>query len=202
MNTVKVMGMLVAGVVAQSSITTIPSMSMSMSSSLSSAASSVTTIDPASLINSTAPTYTYFNVTITSTVVVNELTTLCPEATTLTFNDCEYTATAGEQIVVTNCPCTVTTALPTLTSSICTEPTLPMVPVAPSAPPAPVPTTETEVAAAAPTAPAETVETEAPAEPTEPAATLPPVVQVGGAASNFGQVQGLALAVAAVALGL
>ncbi|KAI0166023.1 hypothetical protein GGR57DRAFT_2345 [Xylariaceae sp. FL1272] len=189
MKTVTAMGMLVAGVVAQSSITTVPSMSMSSSS----AASSVTTIDPASLSNSTAPTYTYFNITITSTVIVDELTTLCAEATTLTFNDCEYTATAGEEIVVTNCPCTVTTALPTLTSSICTEPTLPMVPVAPVVPAAPVPTTETEIGAPAPAAPTEA---------SEPAETLPPVVQVGGGTSNFGKVTGFALALAAVAFGL
>lgn len=64
---------------------------------------------PAPLTNGTHPVWSYFNVTVTSVVVVQELTTLCEEATTLTFNDCEYPATKGEVVVVTNCPCTVTT---------------------------------------------------------------------------------------------
>lgn len=54
------------------------------------------------------PVWSYFNVTVTSVVVVQELTTVCKEATTLTFNGCEYPATAGQVVVVTNCPCTVT----------------------------------------------------------------------------------------------
>ena len=60
--------------------------------------------------NGTAPpVYTYWNTTVTTAIVVAELTTVCPEPTTLTFNDCEYPVTAGETLVVTNCPCTVTT---------------------------------------------------------------------------------------------
>ncbi|KAH8161690.1 hypothetical protein CIB48_g6571 [Xylaria polymorpha] len=58
------------------------------------------------------PVWSYFNVTVTSVVVVQELTTVCKEATTLTFNGCEYPATAGQVVVVTNCPCTVTKASP------------------------------------------------------------------------------------------
>ena len=54
-------------------------------------------------------TWSTWNTTVTTAIVVAELTTVCPEPTTLTFNDCEYPVTAGETLVVTNCPCTVTT---------------------------------------------------------------------------------------------
>ena len=63
--------------------------------------------------NGTAPpVYTYWNTTVTTAIVVAELTTVCAEPTTLTFNDCEYPVTAGETLVVTNCPCTLTTVSP------------------------------------------------------------------------------------------
>ncbi|KAK6198328.1 hypothetical protein LQW54_010412 [Pestalotiopsis sp. IQ-011] len=64
-------------------------------------------------------TWSWFNTTVTSTVVVAELVTFCPAATTLSFNGVEYTATEGETVTVTNCPCTLTTTLPTVTSTIC-----------------------------------------------------------------------------------
>lgn len=54
-------------------------------------------------------TWSWFNTTVTSTVVVAELVTFCPAATTLSFNGVEYTATDGETVTVTNCPCTLTT---------------------------------------------------------------------------------------------
>ncbi|KAI0437299.1 hypothetical protein F4803DRAFT_160564 [Xylaria telfairii] len=112
-NTLAVVGLLAAGVMGQSSapfpLTT-----------------STAVVDPTPAMghihgNGTmaTPVWSYFNVTVTSVVVVQELTTLCPEATTLTFNDCKYPATAGQVVVVTNCPCTVTKAIPTLTSSLC-----------------------------------------------------------------------------------
>jgi len=41
------------------------------------------------------------------TTTVEVLTTVCPEATHLTFNGVTYTATASETITITNCPCTV-----------------------------------------------------------------------------------------------
>ncbi|KAI4603017.1 hypothetical protein KJ359_005807 [Pestalotiopsis sp. 9143b] len=72
-------------------------------------------------LSSSSPnvTWSWFNTTVTSTVVVAELVTFCPAATTLSFNGVEYTATEGETVTVTNCPCTLTTTLPTITSTIC-----------------------------------------------------------------------------------
>lgn len=53
--------------------------------------------------------WTYWNTTVSTVTVVDELTTVCVEKTTLTFNECEYPVTKGETLVVTNCPCTLTT---------------------------------------------------------------------------------------------
>ncbi|KAK7997275.1 hypothetical protein PG989_005315 [Apiospora arundinis] len=47
------------------------------------------------------------------------LITVCPTATTYTFNGCVYPVTQGQTLTVTNCPCTITTNKPTLTSSLC-----------------------------------------------------------------------------------
>ncbi|KAI1335860.1 hypothetical protein F5Y15DRAFT_224914 [Xylariaceae sp. FL0016] len=116
----------VAAASAQSSspaaaITTDPAMLMSGSmvvgSSSMTAMPSSSMMDPANV--TAAPTYSYYNTTITTTLVVDVVTTSCAEATTLTFNGCEYPATAGEVVVVTDCPCMVTTAMPTLTSELC-----------------------------------------------------------------------------------
>jgi hypothetical protein len=41
------------------------------------------------------------------TTTVDVLTTVCPYATSMTFNGVTYTATAHETITITNCPCTV-----------------------------------------------------------------------------------------------
>jgi len=41
------------------------------------------------------------------TTTVDVFTTVCPFATSLTFNGQTYTATASETITITNCPCTV-----------------------------------------------------------------------------------------------
>ncbi|RYP65209.1 hypothetical protein DL769_006399 [Monosporascus sp. CRB-8-3] len=55
------------------------------------------------------PVWSWYNTTVTKTAVVAELTTVCATPTVLTFNDCEYTASVPFQtLVVTNCPCTVT----------------------------------------------------------------------------------------------
>ncbi|KAI8953603.1 hypothetical protein F4801DRAFT_576219 [Xylaria longipes] len=138
----------------------------------------------------TPPVWSFFNVTVTSVVVVQELTTLCKEATTLTFNDCTYPATAGQVVVVTNCPCTVTTAVPHWTSSLC--------------PP--------ETAKPAPPTVGHTVATPAPAPPAtstvvvpggKPSGTAPPAVQVAGASSlENGNTASFVMAAVAVALGL
>ncbi|KAI8628171.1 hypothetical protein F5Y19DRAFT_476577 [Xylariaceae sp. FL1651] len=170
-------------------------MSSMASSATSSVTSSTTTVDPASLTsaigNNTMPVWAYFNTTVISTTVVEAFTTLCPEATTLTFNDCEYPATAGEIVVVTNCPCTVTTAVPTLTSSICP----PEATVSSWSAPPPV----VEVA------PPGTTTTWA-AVPTSSSSAMPsapPVVQVAGASPvDSGSMTGLMIAVVAVAFGL
>ncbi|KAI2626203.1 hypothetical protein GGS21DRAFT_546208 [Xylaria nigripes] len=82
--------------------------------------------------NHTAPTWSYYATTVTTVVVVQSLTTKCEQATTLTFNDCEYPATAGQVVVVTNCPCTVTTTIATMTSSL-NAPTQTASPVPPHA---------------------------------------------------------------------
>lgn len=57
---------------------------------------------------SASPVWQYYNMTVPTTVVVPALTTVCPYATTMTYNNVAYTATKGETITVTNCPCTVT----------------------------------------------------------------------------------------------
>ncbi|KAI5868282.1 hypothetical protein GGS23DRAFT_608923 [Durotheca rogersii] len=61
--------------------------------------------------------YSYFNTTVTTTVVVEALTTVCPLATVLTYGDVPYTATEGETVTVEGCPCTVEKVIPTLAST-------------------------------------------------------------------------------------
>ncbi|KAI1650603.1 uncharacterized protein F4817DRAFT_236899 [Daldinia loculata] len=76
---------------------------------------------PAYPVNNTAPSsvWQYYNTTVPTTVVVPQFTTVCPEATTLSYNGVQYTVTKGETVTVTNCPCTISTAVHTLTSSLC-----------------------------------------------------------------------------------
>lgn len=50
---------------------------------------------------------------VTVTSVVESFVTYCPEATAITTNGNTYTAPAGGYITVTNCPCTITTTVPT-----------------------------------------------------------------------------------------
>lgn len=66
-----------------------------------SSASSSTTADAVSHNSTTAQS------TIWTTAVVSHLTTFCPEATTLTFNQATYTVNASAWVTVTDCPCTV-----------------------------------------------------------------------------------------------
>ncbi|KAI1494347.1 hypothetical protein F5X96DRAFT_665850 [Biscogniauxia mediterranea] len=131
------------GVVAQSTTATVTD------SALATAASSAAVLSsapPAAAANGTA-SFAFFNTTVTTTLVVNALTTVCAEATTLTFNGCEYPATAGEIVTVTNCPCTITTAQQILTSSLCEKP-FPKPTGAPVMPPAPPGVTAIPVPAA------------------------------------------------------
>ncbi|KAI9147257.1 Clock-controlled protein 6 [Paramyrothecium foliicola] len=54
---------------------------------------------PATATNPGHPVYT--------TEVVTQLTTWCPEPTTMTFNNKTYTVTEPTTLTVTNCPCTI-----------------------------------------------------------------------------------------------
>lgn len=54
------------------------------------------------------PVWQYYNMTVPTTVVVPQFTTVCPEAATLTYNEVPYTVTKGQTLTVTDCPCTVT----------------------------------------------------------------------------------------------
>ncbi|KAF8860382.1 hypothetical protein BDZ45DRAFT_672678 [Acephala macrosclerotiorum] len=45
--------------------------------------------------------------TVWTTEVVTELTTFCPESTTLTYGTKTYTATESETLTITDCPCTI-----------------------------------------------------------------------------------------------
>ncbi|KAI1352001.1 hypothetical protein F5Y01DRAFT_103008 [Xylaria sp. FL0043] len=190
-NILAVVGLLAAGATAQSSSTS----SSTMTSAPSDSSSSTTTAPASSMtmsavrggMNGTFPAvWSYFNTTVTSVVVVDQLTTVCKAATTLTFNDCKYTATAGQTLVVTNCPCTVTTTLPTMTSSLCppgvTPPAQGIPPPVQVAPPPHV-TTPTAIV---------------PVSPPNPS-----YVQVGGASSVVGvSASGLIIAAAAAAVAL
>ncbi|KAI1657913.1 hypothetical protein F4813DRAFT_64024 [Daldinia decipiens] len=109
---------------------------------------------PAYPVNNTAPSsvWQYYNTTVPTTVVVPQFTTVCPEATTMSYNGVQYTVTKGETITVTDCPCTISTAVQTLTSSLC-----------------PPGVTPTAVAPAVPTGMPYPAETPAPGTPGVPA---------------------------------
>ncbi|KAB8300903.1 hypothetical protein EYC80_002829 [Monilinia laxa] len=53
------------------------------------------------------------------TDVVTSFTTVCPAATTLSYNGVTYTATKNETITITNCPCTVSKPVYTTSTVIC-----------------------------------------------------------------------------------
>ncbi|KAI0469599.1 hypothetical protein F4859DRAFT_136415 [Xylaria cf. heliscus] len=147
--------------------------------------------------SSATPVWSYFNVTVTSVTVVQQLTTLCEEATTLIFNDCEYPATAGQVVTVTNCPCTVTKAIPTWTSSLC--------PPEETAKPAPAPPAQVTHATSAPApAPPAITTTNTHAAPADkPSHTTTSAVQVAGASSvGNGNTAAFVIAAVAVVLGL
>ncbi|KAI1201778.1 hypothetical protein F5X97DRAFT_320174 [Nemania serpens] len=189
MSSLAAVGLFAAGVLGASA-GSLTSTSSAATVAAISAAPMVTGISPVSAAAGIANgTWAYFNGTVTSVVVVQELTTRCPEATTLTFNDCEYPATKGEVIVVTNCPCTVTKTHMALTSSLCPPG------VTWSAQPPPP---ETEVAAV----PTGTPTPHVPVWSSTPSYTTKPPVQVGGvAAPGTGNAIGLLVAAVAVAFG-
>ncbi|KAI0899863.1 hypothetical protein F4806DRAFT_492857 [Annulohypoxylon nitens] len=162
----------------------------------------------------------YYNTTVPTTVVVPVLTTVCSEATTLTYSGVHYTATKGQTVTVTDCPCTMTTMVPTMTSSLCPPGVAPTA-VAPGMPagttqtyavPAagtPAPISEVTVATGASPetagAPAPGASTTYKAAPTSASVSAvhtstssPNAVEVSGAQSNF---RGVGFALFAVVLG-
>ncbi|KAI1420967.1 hypothetical protein F5Y12DRAFT_718986 [Xylaria sp. FL1777] len=195
-NVLAVAGLLAAGVKAQSSTpVTTPSATLTGTTSGTPAASS--SLSAVRGNNGTVSVWSYFNTTVTSVVVVQQLTTVCKEATTLTFNDCKYTATAGQVVVVTNCPCTVTTTIPTLTSSLCPPgATLPAIPAPPPGQGIPPPV---QVVPAPHVTPTVSVPVQVPSTPPTPS-----YIHVGGSTTlGSGNMNGLIIAaVALLVLGL
>ncbi|KAF7855450.1 hypothetical protein EAF04_010192 [Stromatinia cepivora] len=55
------------------------------------------------------------------TDVVTAFTTVCPMATTLSFNGVTYTATESETVTISNCPCTISKPVYTTSSVICND---------------------------------------------------------------------------------
>jgi len=53
----------------------------------------------------------YSNGTVYTTTVVTAFTTVCPSATVISTNGQVYTATAGQTLIITDCPCTLTSAV-------------------------------------------------------------------------------------------
>ncbi|RYP70373.1 hypothetical protein DL771_005494 [Monosporascus sp. 5C6A] len=145
------------------------------------------------------PVWSWYNTTVTKAVVVAELTTVCATPTVLTFNDCEYTAFVPFQtLVVTNCPCTVTSVVPTVTSSLCPPGVVGPVPTGPSQPPPPPfqPAPQPAPPATSPTQGGATAPSAAPMPP-----SVSPGIQVSGADAGH-RSRGILGALAAALLGL
>jgi len=65
-----------------------------------------------------AGAHAWSNVTYT-TEVVTALTTYCPEATEITHGGTTYTITEATTLTITDCPCTITKPITTVSSVIC-----------------------------------------------------------------------------------
>jgi len=90
---------------------------------------------------------TYANGTVVYTTdIYTAYTTVCPEATSLTFNGVTYAVTESTTLTITNCPCTVVKPVTTSSTVICST----------CAPTAPVYVNSTTAAITAPAAPATT----------------------------------------------
>lgn len=92
----------------------------------------------AASVSASYPSYSNGTVSYT-TEVHTAYTTVCPEATTLSFNGVTYTVSESTTLTITNCPCTV--VKPVTTSSVVYPTSAPPAPVyanstAPAAPPA------------------------------------------------------------------
>ncbi|CAK7567199.1 MAG: hypothetical protein SEPTF4163_005161 [Sporothrix epigloea] len=57
-----------------------------------------------------------------TTEIVTALTTYCPESTLLTHNGVTYTITEATTLTITDCPCTITKPVSTVTSVSCSTP--------------------------------------------------------------------------------
>ncbi|KAI0159096.1 hypothetical protein BJ166DRAFT_322534 [Pestalotiopsis sp. NC0098] len=147
-------------------------------------------------------TWSWFNTTVTSTVVVAELVTFCPAATTLSFNGVEYTATDGETVTVTNCPCTLTTTLPTITSTICPGSTgTGALPTAPANTAPVVPPVNNNAPGSGGSGPASVPGVAAPSTYVAPSAPTSGMIEVSGA-SSFSSRSAFGVLVAAAVVGV
>ncbi|APA12180.1 predicted protein [Sclerotinia sclerotiorum 1980 UF-70] len=119
--------------------------------------------------NSSAPANATMPV-VWVTDVVTAFTTVCPMATTLSFNGVTYTATESETVTITNCPCTVSKPVYTTSSVICNDCT-----AAPTAPASSAPVSSGPAygnsTAPAPTTPVTGAGSVGTSSPSEPSAT-------------------------------
>ncbi|OIW31589.1 hypothetical protein CONLIGDRAFT_678059 [Coniochaeta ligniaria NRRL 30616] len=72
----------------------------------------------AAVLAAAAGAHAWSNVTYT-TEVVTALTTYCPEATEITHGGTTYTITEATTLTITDCPCTITKPITTVSSVIC-----------------------------------------------------------------------------------
>jgi len=72
----------------------------------------------ASLLLAGAALVSANNGTVYVTEVVNEYTTYCPEATNIVYGTNTYTVTEPTTLVISDCPCTVTKPVISITSSV------------------------------------------------------------------------------------
>jgi hypothetical protein len=79
---------------------------------------SAVAVASALVANAYAMGYGYSNATVT-TEVVTEYTTYCPYATTFTEGSSTYTVTEATTLTITNCPCTRTYTLSTVSVTSC-----------------------------------------------------------------------------------
>ncbi|KAI6086166.1 hypothetical protein F4821DRAFT_132754 [Hypoxylon rubiginosum] len=166
------------------------------------------------------PVWQYYNMTVPTTVVVPQFTTVCPEAATLTYNEVPYTVTKGQTLTVTDCPCTVTKPVVKMTSSLCAPGVTPtgtaMVPAmpgatypsmpgsnnpAPNSPAAPGYPAPPVSAPAVPAAPGYTQSMTAAASASAMYTASPSGVQVAGAPASSTSQSGFAVALFAAFMG-
>ncbi|KAI1386543.1 uncharacterized protein F4822DRAFT_319578 [Hypoxylon trugodes] len=163
---------------------------------------------PAKNMTAPTPVWQYYNMSVPTTVVVPEFTTVCPEATTMTWGGVHYSATKGQTITVTDCPCTITKAVQVMTSSLCAPGTQPTgaAPAPPAGHPKGVPAPPAGSVPVPPGAAPAVPGSPSPATPNTPAASgsgvypaHPTGVQVAGAVRSE---SGIAAALFAAVMGV